>query len=69
MESDLRPEGAWLMRGTGTGGSPFIVRGQYRAVERPRLLEFTCHADWEQNAPPTLVRFDVEEKTGPQRCA
>src|SRR5262249_27943225 len=41
MESDLRPGGPWLMRGLGMGGKPFIVRGEYRAIERPRLVEFT----------------------------
>src|ERR1700733_9085004 len=41
MESDLRPGGAWLMRGIGMGDKPFILSGEYRAVERPRLLEFT----------------------------
>src|SRR6516162_5732261 len=38
MESDLRPGGAWLMRGTGMGGKPFIVHGEYRAIDRPRLM-------------------------------
>jgi uncharacterized protein YndB with AHSA1/START domain len=64
MESDLRPGGAWLMRGIGMGGKPFIVRGEYRVIERPRLLEFTWLPDWEEEAPPTVVRFDLEEKDG-----
>jgi uncharacterized protein YndB with AHSA1/START domain len=64
MESDLRPGGAWLMRGIGMGGRPFLVRGAYRLIERPRLLEFSWLADWEENAQPTVVRFDLAEKDG-----
>jgi uncharacterized protein YndB with AHSA1/START domain len=64
MESDLRPGGVWLMRGTGNGGKPFTVRGEYRSIERPRLLEFTWLPDWEDDAPPTRIRFDLEEKDG-----
>jgi uncharacterized protein YndB with AHSA1/START domain len=63
MESDLRPGGAWLMRGTSIGGAPFTIRGEYRTVERPRVLEFTFLPDWRQE-PQTLVRFELEEKDG-----
>jgi uncharacterized protein YndB with AHSA1/START domain len=62
MESDLRPGGAWLMRGVGMGGKPFTIRGEYRAIDRPRLLEFTWLPDWQESQ--TLVRFDLEEKDG-----
>jgi uncharacterized protein YndB with AHSA1/START domain len=64
MESDLRPSGAWLMRGIGMGGKPFTVRGESCAIVRPRLLEFTWIPDWEEDAPPTLIRFELEEKDG-----
>lgn len=64
MESDLRPGGAWSMRGTGMADKPFLVRGEYRAVARPRLLEFTWLPDWQEDEPPTVVRFDLEEKDG-----
>jgi uncharacterized protein YndB with AHSA1/START domain len=64
MESDLRPGGAWLMRGTGMGGKPFIVHGEYRAIDRPRLLEFTWLADWDENALESVVRLDLEERDG-----
>jgi len=64
MESDLRLGGAWLMRGIGTGGKRFTVRGEYRAIERPRLLEFTWLPDWQENAPLTIVRFDLNEEDG-----
>ncbi len=62
MESDLRPGGAWLMSGTGTGGLTFTLKGVYRTIDSPRLLEFTWLDDGQQNEPPTLVRFDLEEK-------
>jgi len=64
MESDLREGGAWRMTGTGMGGSPFVVCGEYREVHRPRVLEFTWLPDWEGDAAPTIVRFDLDEKNG-----
>ena len=62
--SDLRPGGKWTMRGTAMGGRPFTVGGEYRQIERPRLLVFTWLSDWQDDAPETLVRFDLEEKAG-----
>ena len=62
MESDLRPGGAWLMRGIAAGDKPFTLRGEYRSIERPWLLEFTWLPDWQE--PQTLVRFDLEEQDG-----
>jgi uncharacterized protein YndB with AHSA1/START domain len=64
MESDLRPGGKWRMTGTAAAGKPFTVHGEYRAVDRPRLLECTWIADWHENEPTTIVRFDLEEKDG-----
>jgi uncharacterized protein YndB with AHSA1/START domain len=64
MESDLRPGGKWMMQGVGMGGKPFRVVGEYRNIERPRLLVFTWLPDWQENAPETLVRWDLEEKDG-----
>jgi uncharacterized protein YndB with AHSA1/START domain len=64
MESDLRPGGAWLISGIAAEGRRFTVRGEYRAIERPRLLEFTWLPDWQKDAPQTLVRFDLEERDG-----
>ena len=64
MESDLRPGGRWAMRGTGLGGKPFSVVGEYRTIERPRLLVFTWLPDWHEGATESLVRFDLEEKDG-----
>ena len=64
MDSDLRVGGAWSMRGTAMGGKPFTVRGEYRAVDPPRILEFTWLADWHPDEPNLLVRFDLTEKNG-----
>lgn len=64
MSADLRPGGNWMMRGTGMGGKPFAVRGQYREIERPRLLVFTWLPDWQEDATESLVRFDLEEQHG-----
>jgi uncharacterized protein YndB with AHSA1/START domain len=63
MESDLRPGGKWHTRGI-AWGKPFNVRGEYREIERPRLLVFTWLPDWDENALESLVRFDLEEKDG-----
>jgi uncharacterized protein YndB with AHSA1/START domain len=64
VESDLRPGGRWMMRGTGIGGRPFQVVGEYRNIERPRLLAFTWLPDWQGDATESLVRFDLQEKDG-----
>jgi uncharacterized protein YndB with AHSA1/START domain len=64
FESDLRPGGQWSMRGNGMGGKPFVIAGEYREVERPRLLVFTWLPDWYENAAETLVRWELSEKNG-----
>ena len=64
MDSDLKPGGKWIMRGKGIGGKPFQVRGEYRQIERPRLLVFTWLPDWQEDAIESIVRFDLEEKNG-----
>jgi uncharacterized protein YndB with AHSA1/START domain len=64
MESDLRPGGKWMTRGIGRGGKAFNVSGEYRAIERPRLLVFTWLPDWDENAQESLVRFDLDERNG-----
>jgi uncharacterized protein YndB with AHSA1/START domain len=63
-QSDPRPGGRWMMRGIGMGGKPFCVAGEYRIVERPRVLAFTWLPDWDENATETLVRFDLTEQSG-----
>ncbi len=64
MESDLRPGGRWMMRGLGVGGKPFRVAGEYRTIERPRVLSFTWLPDWDEHATETIVRFDLHESDG-----
>jgi uncharacterized protein YndB with AHSA1/START domain len=64
MESDLRAGGRWAMRGSGIGGKPFSVVGEYRNVEGPRLLVFTWLPSWQEKASESLVRFDLEETDG-----
>ena len=64
MQSDVRPGGRWMMRGIGVGDKPFCVDGEYRDVERPRLLVFTWRPDWRGDATETMVQVDLEEKDG-----
>ena len=64
MESNLRPGGRRVMRGTGIGGKPFTVTGVYREIKRPRLLVFTWLPDWQGDATESVVRWDLEEKAG-----
>jgi uncharacterized protein YndB with AHSA1/START domain len=64
MESDLRPGGKWLTRGVGRDGASFSVAGEYREIERPRVLVFTWLPSWEKDASESLVRFDLDEKDG-----
>jgi uncharacterized protein YndB with AHSA1/START domain len=64
MESDLRPGGKWTMRGIGVGGRPFTVAGEYRTIERPRVLAFTWLPSWQDDATVSLVRFDLDERDG-----
>jgi uncharacterized protein YndB with AHSA1/START domain len=64
MESDLRPGGRWLTRGIGMGGKSFEVRGEYRVIDRPRLLVFTWLPDWDPDPLESVVRFDLEERGG-----
>jgi uncharacterized protein YndB with AHSA1/START domain len=63
VESDLRLGGQWKMSGTGFGG-PFTVKGEYRAIEPPRVLAFTWLPSWQEGATETLVSFDLSEKDG-----
>ena len=62
MESDLRPGGHWAMWFE-TPRGPATVQGEYRAVERPRLLEFTWRPSW-YDARESLVRIEIEEADG-----
>lgn len=63
LESDLRPGGKRIMRGSGYG-KPVTITGEYREIERPRLLVFTWLPDWQGDAVESVVRFEFEEKDG-----
>jgi uncharacterized protein YndB with AHSA1/START domain len=56
---DLRPGGAWSCRARNAGAVDIsTVRGEYRVVEPPHLLEYTWLASWEEFAPST-VRIEI----------
>ena len=63
-ESDLRPGGKWTMRGSRQDGRPFVVKGEYRTVERPTLVVFTWLPDWQGDATESLVRVEFAEQNG-----
>jgi uncharacterized protein YndB with AHSA1/START domain len=63
FESDLRPGGKWTMHAE-SNGKIVTIRGEYRAIEPPRLLVFTWLPDWYENATESLVRWDLEEHGG-----
>ena len=63
-ELDLRPGGKWIMRGDAHGGRRFTVSGEYREIDRPRLLVYTWTPDWSPEAKDSIVRWDLEEKGG-----
>jgi uncharacterized protein YndB with AHSA1/START domain len=64
VDSDLRPGGKWVMRGTREDGGPFTIAGEYRTVQRPTLVEFTWLPDWQPDATETLVRVEFVETDG-----
>lgn len=64
MESDLRVGGKWRTFGRGCEGKEFAVHGEYRAIDRPTLLEYTWNYDWDGDAKETVVRFELMAKDG-----
>jgi uncharacterized protein YndB with AHSA1/START domain len=66
MERDLRVGGAWRTTGVGSDGETFAVAGVYRAIDPPRLLEYTWNYDWSEraDAAETVVRYELEERDG-----
>src|SRR5262245_28671558 len=67
VDSDLRPGGTWTMRGTRQDGSPFTISGQYRAVEPPKLVEFTWLPTWQGDSTVSVVRVEFTEAGGATR--
>jgi uncharacterized protein YndB with AHSA1/START domain len=49
------------------GAKTFRVGGEYRTIDRPRLLIFTWLPDWQEDATESLVRFELEERSGVTR--
>ncbi len=62
--SDLRVGGKRIMCGIGLSGEPFTVEGEYREIDRPKLLVFSWLPSWQADATETMVCFDLEEKDG-----
>src|SRR5260370_24388224 len=63
-ESDLRPGGKWLTRGISGEGRALSVGGEYRVIDRPRLLVCTWLPDWDDSGLESLVSFDLNERDG-----
>jgi uncharacterized protein YndB with AHSA1/START domain len=63
FESDLRPGGKWIMRAE-SFGKLVTITGEYREIDRPRLLVFTWLPDWYENATESLVRWELNENDG-----
>jgi uncharacterized protein YndB with AHSA1/START domain len=61
--SDFHPGGKWELC-FDSNGRPTSVRGEYRTIDRPRLLIFTWLPDWYEDATETLVRVDFTEQAG-----
>jgi glutathione S-transferase len=66
LKRDLRVGGTWQSTGTSTDGREFIVQGVYRAIDPPRLLEYTWRPSWapDPTQPDTVVRIDLFERDG-----
>jgi uncharacterized protein YndB with AHSA1/START domain len=56
---DLRPGGAWGCQVDNPATPGQSVRGEYRVVEPPRLLEYTWCASWD-GFTITLIRIELE---------
>jgi glutathione S-transferase len=66
MEQDFRIGGAWRTVGSDNEGHSFSVKGTYRAIEPPHLLEYTWLYDWGplDDKTETVVRFELDERDG-----
>ncbi len=65
VECELRPGGNWeiVIQGDCKTGKSARVAGQYREIDRPRLLTFTWVRD-EEDGIETLVRWELDERAG-----
>ncbi len=55
---DARPGGEWSMRTVDPNGRLATIRGVYRVVDAPRVLEFTWRASWDGGAS-SFVRYEL----------
>lgn len=64
VECELRPGGSWeiVIQGDCKTGKSARVAGQYREIDRPRLLSFTWVRD--EDGIETLVRWELDERDG-----
>ncbi len=67
VECELRPGGSWeiVILGDCKTGKSARVAGQYREIDRPRLLSFTWVRD--EDGIETLVRWELDERAGATR--
>jgi uncharacterized protein YndB with AHSA1/START domain len=63
MESDLRGGAKWSMRGIGMG-KPFEVKGEYRQIDRPRLLVFRVAAGLAGEIRPNRLCALISKRNG-----
>ena len=64
---DLRPGGKWSCQARSPQGDS-EVRGEYLAIEPPRLLEYTWEPAWEQYRQ-TIIRCTLEAIPGGTRVS
>ena len=67
FECDLRVRGKWMIRVAGSCGTAAssVVKGEYRAIEYPRLLSYTWQRVGEgDDQRETLVTWELDEKDG-----
>ena len=59
--SDLRPGGVRSCQARSPGREELsTVKGEYLAIDPPKLLEFTWLASWEPGSTPTKVRIELD---------
>ena len=63
LDHDLRPGGHYVLY-CDMSGTERTVRGVYRTIEPPSVLEFTWLPDWYENPSESVVRFDLMEDSG-----
>jgi glutathione S-transferase len=64
-ESDLRAGGRWASYGTFEDGTDFLVKGVYRVIQPPTLVDMTVE-HWGTDEE-TMVRYELTEREGKTR--